>query len=375
MKRICWITPDYFIDVDAFIVPQLSHDYEIDWILISTRDSERNIKNLQHYFLSPKRITLHYRQRDPRVIMQYLSIMREINRKSYDLIYTSFHGFPYFFPIFLACCDLSKVIYATHNFTTPRGASNEIFMRIYQDYALRFMNRIHVFSKSQLAEVASILPRKQAYYAPLALKDYGPAMSVPPAEPIRFLSFGYIRPYKRLDLLIKAFESVYLSGITNIELHIAGKCDNWDYYESMISLKGRIKTRIEIIPNEEVPDLISSCHYVVLPYQDIAQSGVLMLAYQYHKPIIASNIEPFKEFVSEGETGYFFKTESYEDLALVIRKAVLSHPEKYEKLQVNVANRALNGYSIPIVLHFYRTFLDECLMANDNPNALTAVRC
>ncbi len=360
-KKLCWITPDYFLCVDALIVPELSNDYEIDWILINTRNTGRKSDGLVFNTFKPKEYNLKYRQRDPRIIIQYLRLLNNIRESDADLIYISFHGLPYFFPLFFLLINPNRVIYGAHNVSTPKGASNECLMRIYNNYVHSRMKKFHVFSKSQLTIIRRLLPDKKSYYAPLALEDYGSSAVIPPDNIIRFLFFGYIRNYKRLDLLINAFQDLYKSGMQNIELYIAGNCENWEYYQSMITISEGIKTRIEIIPNHDIPDLISSCHYMVLPYQDIAQSAVLTLAYQYNKPIIASDIDPFREFIVDGFTGFFFKRQSRESLSSVMREVILKHNANYENMRQNIMAFVKKEYSMSQIISMYKAFLDECI--------------
>ena len=365
-KTLCWITPDYFLCADAFIVPKLSNDYEIEWILINTRNTERKSDGLLLNSFKPKEYNLKYRQKDPRVILQYLKLLIDIRKLDTDLIYISFHGLPYFFPLFFLLINTNKVIYGAHNVSTPKGASNEHLMRIYHRYVFKRIKHFQVFSKFQLSVIRKLLPKKNHYYAPLALEDYGASDISPPNDVIRFLFFGYIREYKRLDLLINSFQDLYHSGIKHIELYIAGNCDNWEYYQSMITINDRIKTRIEIIPNKDIPDLISSCHYMVLPYKDGAQSAVLTLAYQYNKPVIASDIDSFKQFIVDGSTGFFFKNESQESLTSVMRDVILKHETNYETLKANIRTFIKKEFSIDCILARYRDFLDECIKANSN---------
>lgn len=365
-KKIYWITPDYFLCADAFVVPDLSKTYDIEWILINTKNTKRKSEGLVFETFKPKEFNLEYRQKDPRIIFQYLRLINKIRRSNADLIYISFHGLPYFFPLFFLLIDANKVIYGAHNVSTPKGASNERFMRLYHAYAYKRIKNYHVFSNYQLDVIRELLPQKKHYYAPLALEDYGKSSVKPPKNKIRFLFFGYIREYKRLDLLIESFQELYKKGIQNIELYIAGNCDNWEYYQSRITLKEGIKTRIEIIPNEDIADLVSSCHYMVLPYQDGAQSAVLTLAYQYNKPVIASYIDSFKQFVIDGTTGYFFKSESTESLMSVMEKVTLTHHLKYQELQDNISVFVKKEFSMDEILKKYKFFLDDCLNINSN---------
>jgi glycosyltransferase involved in cell wall biosynthesis len=362
-QQITWITPDYFLNVDAKVVPQLANYYPIDWILIRTPGSERNSDGLLSDAVRPREFILRYRQGDPRIISQYVSLLSSIRRRGYDLLYTSFHGLPYFFPMLSTMIDLDKVIYGVHNVHTPKGATNEWQMRMYQRYAFRVMKRFHVFSKYQLRVIEEILPARKHYYAPFAPDDYGTSNARPPLDRIRFTSFGYIREYKRLDLLISAFKTLYDEGLRNIELVIAGKCDDWGPYEALIDNHPRIHARIGVAPNKEIPDLISSSHYLVLPYQDGAQSAVLPLAYKYHKPVITSDIDAFRDVVLEGTTGYRFRSLSHESLCQVMREVILRHDADYDTLTRNVCKYVANEYSSEDILAKYRFFIDDTLDA------------
>jgi glycosyltransferase involved in cell wall biosynthesis len=239
-------------------------------------------------------------------------------------------------------------------------------MQIYHSYIFKRLKNFHVFSKYQLSVITKLLPKKKHYYAPLALKDLGSSKVTPPNDVIRFLFFGYIREYKRLDLLINSFQNLYISGINNIELDIVGDCDNWEYYQSMITVSQGIKTRIEVIPNKDIPDIISSCHYLVLPYQDGTQSGVLNFAYQYNKPVIASDIDSFKEFIVDGSTGFFFKSESQESLSSVMKDVILRHNTVYEDLKENISAFVKKEFSGGQIITKYKFFLDKCMNRDNN---------
>lgn len=360
-KRICWITPDYFLDTDTHIVPRLLKKYDIDWILINTLNSKRNADNLLKQEFQPTEFYLKFRQRDPRIIFQYIKLLRSVRRKKYDMVYISFHGFPFFFPLLFLFIRSEKFIYGSHNFSTPDGAMHEKAMRIYNNYAFKRIKNIHVFSYYQLQVISKALSDKNIYYVPFALKDHGPSTAQPPSDVIRFLFFGYIREYKRLDLLLRSFQDLYNSGIHNIELLIAGSCENWRKYESMINVPGSIRSRIEVIPNSEIPDLLSSCHYMVLPYQDCAQSGILSMSYQYNRPVIASDIDAFQQLIIEGVTGFYFESKSVESLTSVMRNVVLQHGVIYNNLKENISTFIKKDYALDDIINRYNLFLDDCI--------------
>lgn len=360
-KKICWITPDYFLIVDAPKVPFLVNEFDIKWILVNTYKTNRKTDGLLTYDFKPEEFNLKYRQRDLRIIIQYIRLILMIRQAKADLIYISFHGFPFFFPLFLRFFSPAKVVWGVHNVRTPQGASNSRLMDIYQDYIFKRIRNVHVFSEYQLDVVKKLYPGKRHFLIPLTLEDYGTSTITPPTDRIRFLFFGYIKEYKGLDLLIESFLKLRNSGFNNIELLIVGKCENWEVYESMINGETAIKKRIESIPNSEIPDVISSCHYILLPYRDSAQSGVLNLAYQYNRPVIISDIEAFRQSVTEGYTGFYFKNGSVESLTGVMKDVISEHQERFPVLTENVKSFAETEFAMEEIISRYRSLLNTCI--------------
>ena len=117
-----------------------------------------------------------------------------------------------------------------------------------------------------------------------------------------------------------------------------------------------------MVANKDIPDLVSSCHYLILPYQDSAQSGVLSLAYHYDKPVITSDIEAFKEYVIPGRTGYMFENLNHESLVSVLKAVVAQHDTVYESLTQNVREYK-RCHSLESTLADYKSFLDDALDA------------
>jgi glycosyltransferase involved in cell wall biosynthesis len=361
-KKICWITPDYFLIVDAPKVPFLSPEFDIEWILINTFGTKRKTDALVTTGFKPKEYNLKYRQKDPRIILQYLKLIFRIRKLKPDLIYISFHGFPFFFPLFLMFLKHAKIVWGVHNVRTPKGASNSGMMDIYQDYIFRRVRNIHVFSEYQMNLAKKLYPSKKHFLIPLTLEDYGSSAVTPPEDKIRFLFFGYIREYKGLDLLIRSFLELRNEGFGNIELMIAGQCGNWNYYSSMINGEPAIKSRIESIPNQQIPDIVSSCHYVVLPYRDSAQSGVLNLAYQYRKPVIYSDIEALKQSAEDGITGFCFENGSVASLKHIMKQVVLTHKAGYPLIVSKVSEYVEKEFAMDVIIEKYRMLLNECLV-------------
>lgn len=113
------------------------------------------------------------------------------------------------------------------------------------------------------------------------------------------LFFGRISPYKGVEDLLEAFQLV--SPKYAGKLVIAGK----QLYSFHIprEIKSKVIAVNEYISNDVLRYLFRNCDSVVLPYRDATQSGVLMLAYAFGRPVIATTVGGFPEMIRHHETG------------------------------------------------------------------------
>lgn len=113
------------------------------------------------------------------------------------------------------------------------------------------------------------------------------------------LFFGQVRESKGIDVVLDSLE--HLSGIDNINIIIAGM-DKYNLVEKEnIKLLRKV---LRYINNDEMMYLYSHCDFVLLPYKEIYQSGVMESMIYFKKPGIMSDVEYFanigKEYPSFG---------------------------------------------------------------------------
>lgn len=129
---------------------------------------------------------------------------------------------------------------------------------------------------------------------------------LPPDLPV-ILFFGFIRAYKGLDLLIKAFADARLRN-RKLKLIVAGEFyDDDKPYKKLISDNGigdEIMLIDKFIAEDEVSTLFSSANIVVQPYKSATQSGVTQIAYHFGKPMLVTNVGGLGEIVPHGKCGY-----------------------------------------------------------------------
>jgi glycosyltransferase involved in cell wall biosynthesis len=117
------------------------------------------------------------------------------------------------------------------------------------------------------------------------------------------LLFGTVRPYKGIDVALKAFSKV-LKKIPEARLLIAGKLwEDWRPYDRLIKDLGitdYVKTYLEYIPSNEVHAFFLASDLVLLPYHHFdSQSGVGATAISFHKPMIVADTGGLPELVND----------------------------------------------------------------------------
>lgn len=121
------------------------------------------------------------------------------------------------------------------------------------------------------------------------------------------LFFGFIREYKGLDLLIKAFADKRFRKLP-VKLLIAGEfyIDGKPYLDLInnLGIKEDIVLRTEFIENDQIVNYFCASDIVAQPYKDATQSGVTQIAYHFDKPMLTTNVGGLSEMVPDGKVGY-----------------------------------------------------------------------
>jgi glycosyltransferase involved in cell wall biosynthesis len=151
------------------------------------------------------------------------------------------------------------------------------------------------------------------------------------------LFLGRIKPYKGLEHLLAAFQQLATST-AHYRLIIAGESQkaNKAYLDEIRQRvareldRGQIIMRVQFIPDDEMELYLKAADVLVLPYNEIFQSGVLFLAYSFGLPVIATDIGSFREEIVEGKTGFLCRAADSADMAKTIEAYFAS--DLYENL-------------------------------------------
>lgn len=160
----------------------------------------------------------------------------------------------------------------------------------------------------------------------------GPAPGLPaPPSQIRdgeliLLMFGHLKPYKGLDILLRAIAEMPAILRARCRLRVVGKP-----YMDMAPLIGlahdlgiaeRVEFRLNFVPDDELAGLFAEADAVVFPYREIEASGVLMTAIAQAKPVIATRLGAFAELLEDGQHGLLVTPNDVEALAGALSRLV-----------------------------------------------------
>lgn len=365
MKRVLWITADYFADCDLNheIMEYVSKNFLIHWLVLegkkpylprSSYNEIVSIPNLKLEFLKS-----NYRMRDPRSLLFYFQILCRINRIKPDVIYYNVAPTPASALISLFF-DKNKTIFAAHDGKAQNDSSGFGRMRLFSyNTTFRHAKNIIMFSEAQAELMRKTYGHKNIKTTRLSLKNVGKVTAEKPTSFVRFLSFGHIIYQKNVDLLIEAGNIMYERGLRNFKISINGTCDNWDFYKDKIKYHEIFECNPHFISNEELLRLFAVSHYAVFPYRRVSQSGVLKLAFNYGLPVVVSNIGSFKEEIVEGENGFFFNAGSAIDLANVLESLLKSHNNCYSKICERLDSFVRDYYSSKKLAEAYIEFFNQ----------------
>jgi glycosyltransferase involved in cell wall biosynthesis len=221
-----------------------------------------------------------------------------------------------------------KVLVSAHDVGSFRQGESRILLRAFY----RLSDAVLVYSKRARSELKVIVPNyNREIYVSVHGNYIGLFSDIPSPriskEKFGFteddfvvLFFGQLKRVKRLDLLLRAIAEAKSRGSNRLRLLIAGKIADSDFSEineiiNNKNLSEIIRIKTDYIPYSELPVYLGATNLVALPYDQIYQSGVLLLAMSYEIPVLASDLPGMTEVIEDEVTGLTFCAGDMNDLA------------------------------------------------------------
>jgi glycosyltransferase involved in cell wall biosynthesis len=147
-----------------------------------------------------------------------------------------------------------------------------------------------------------------------------------------FLFFGNIIPSKGIFDLLSSIENINFNE-SKARIVIAGKdrLKNVTEYKNYNEISKKSVLLLRHINDDEMKYLFTKSDYILLPYKDISQSGVMEMAINFRKPILSSDIKYFQDILIEyASFGKTININETGNLAKAIEfEAAVSHQSDY----------------------------------------------
>jgi len=243
-------------------------------------------------------------------------------------------------------CIGKKVVFTIHN-VRPRHESLRFHHRMLYRLMYSLCDHLIIHAESGKEEVVDLFGVRPGKISVIPHGDYkfflppetrtieeGKETLGIPKDWKTVLFFGAIRPNKGLDNMLLAMPRIR-GKIPRIKLLIVGEpCESYRRYREIVEkekIEDNVFEKLEYVPNNAVSQYFFASDLVVLPYNEITQSGVLQIAYAFGKPVVATAVGGFNEAIDEGKNGFLVPPHDIEALADRIAE-VLQSKEKMEKM-------------------------------------------
>ena len=365
-KHICWITASYFLDTDLPVTYRLMDHFDIDWIIISNeKQKDEDAAYVRSKTNKPfRQLIAPARFYSPALYCFFRRLVLSLKKGNYDLYYFDISDFLFLFPLVRKHLPLDRTIVVTHNVIVPKGARLAPLAKLSMAYTIKTFQHFQTFPMNQRDALRRKKSGADIFYSPFMLKDYGNSDNPDHhyGDPVKFLFFGNILKYKRLDVLLQAVQTLFKRGYRNFKVYITGYCDPnlWkNEYLPLIKNPELFHLDIRRIPNDLVAEYFNTCDYFVMPYQDIAQSGALTVALNYNMPVIASDLPVFHEFINGDEDSFFISPANHMELANAMEHCINLPQEDYLKLKKNLKDNVDSRFSPKTIIAGYIKYLSS----------------
>jgi glycosyltransferase involved in cell wall biosynthesis len=209
--------------------------------------------------------------------------------------------------------------------------------------------RARALAPGALISTARMPPHLPAAAPPAELNGHAGAASTPgwalapDTTPCRLLFFGIVRPYKGLDVLLRAMARAPRRVVLTVAGEFWGKAeDETRALIRQLGLDDRVALRPGYVPADQIRSLFARTDVLVLPYRSATSSQNAWLAFEYGVPVVATRAGALAEPVRDGVDGIVCEPEDEDDLLRALVR--ISGPGEVDRLRSAVQAADPRGY-------------------------------
>jgi glycosyltransferase involved in cell wall biosynthesis len=311
----------YYLDPDCFRGRGLKPDPGLLDVVgrFNLPKGPRRILKLAEAMLNMAALSLRFLFSPPDVVhVQYLPMLRW--KSPFDLWFVSF-------------CQRrgSKIVLTVHDLLPHDTADTHksLFQNLYRrtDALICHSESIKARLISEFgikADKISVIPHGPFFYdlPTIASPHPTPDLNMDPHQQL-VLWQGIIFPYKGIDLLLNAWQTVEAQAPTAWLVVLGtGAPDLLSELRQQAHHLGLARVRFDFrfASVEELVTTYRAADIVVYPYRAITTSGALATGLAFGKPIVASNLPVFRELLTNGEDAFLIEPSDPGELASAITR-------------------------------------------------------
>ena len=151
---------------------------------------------------------------------------------------------------------------------------------------------------------------------------------------MRLLFFGIVRPYKGLDVLLRALAQAPAHVTLTVAGEFWGDSTELDNLIAELGLADRVTLRPGYVPADQIPALFGAADALVMPYREATASQNALLAFAHGVPVITTTAGALAEPVRDGVDGLTCAPGDAEDLLRALKE--ISDPQTAQRLRAGV---------------------------------------
>lgn len=240
---------------------------------------------------------------------------------------------------------LRKRIVITMHDPLPHSSEDTWLNRLHRDVCFRLLNDFILLNETQKEDFIKTYHMGAKRVVLSHLSAYTNLQDIKPQKPDvsnYVLFFGGISSHKGIEYLCEAMDKVCKKH-PDVKLVVAGKGKIYfDLNQYAIYSNGHLVLLNRYLDDTELVGLIRSSLFVVCPYVDATQSGVIMSAFALNKPVIATNVGALPSMVKNGLYGTIVPPRDVTSLATAIN-TLIEDPQKIEAMTENIKHDYSKG--------------------------------
>ena len=357
-----YVTSRYLYDQHIVI----SDDYAVDYVYF---------KGLNHQWL----LRFPQLRRILRGIsypFNYTIVLLMLQKKKPDIVHLQWSRLPFFDRFFIQRIKKLDIpiVHTVHNIKSS-FATGHMIRRLGEVYSL--VDRLILHTESNRRDFLALYPHiapEKTEVVPHLVTPY--LHSIPDIsssdlkaqygfnkEDFVILFFGIIRQYKGLDTLLNAFENIVQQS--HAQLLIAGRPEEKQDFldiERARQIKN-VTVHDWFIPTEKLWQYFHVADIAVFPYREITQSGALIQAMQFGKPVIVTDVGGLPESIDSN--GWVIEKNNPAALQQAILSAISKKNELVQKGRRSLEIIQENHDSRAVALRLIDIYQD-CITEKDS---------